>query len=145
MPLPLIRFRELISLSRRSRRPTASWAHRQIYQRRQDFVVVKQILAGLSDAQLRECPYFLFFRGIMRFAAVLSHPEEGLALTGLPLDVATSNRSYRTNSWRPSSTRRPATSSAETGSEGLELKRGLQKRPAETLIPTGCDLFHPRL
>ena len=34
-----------------------------------------------------ECPYFLFFRGIVRFAAVLSRPEQGVALTGLPLDA----------------------------------------------------------
>jgi hypothetical protein len=59
----------------------------QIYQRRHDFAEVKEILSGLSEAQLRECPYFLFFRGIVRFAAVLSRPEQGLALTGLPLDA----------------------------------------------------------
>jgi hypothetical protein len=59
----------------------------QIHLRWQEFVAVKQVLASLNDAQLRESPYFLFFRGVVRFAAVLSRPEQGVALTGLPLDA----------------------------------------------------------
>jgi hypothetical protein len=43
--------------------PNGVMALYQIYQRRQDFAEVKKILAGLSEAQLRECPYFLFFPG----------------------------------------------------------------------------------
>src|SRR5208337_3461012 len=75
------------SLSPTDLTPNGVMALCHIYQRRQDFAAVKAILGGLSDAQLRECPYFLFFRGIVRFAAVLSPPEQALALTGLPLDV----------------------------------------------------------
>lgn len=59
----------------------------QIHLRQQNFPAIKQILAGLSDGDLRACPYLLFFRGVVRFAAVLSRPEQGVALTGLPLDA----------------------------------------------------------
>ena len=59
----------------------------QIHLRQQNFSAMKQILAGLSDAELRGCPYLLFFRGIARFAAVLARPEQGGALIGLPVDA----------------------------------------------------------
>jgi hypothetical protein len=36
----------------------------QIHLRRQDFVAIKQTLGSLGDGQLRDCPYFLFFRGM---------------------------------------------------------------------------------
>jgi hypothetical protein len=75
------------SLSPTDLAPHGVMALCHIYLRRQDFAAVKEILGGLSDQQLREAPYFLFFRGIVRLAAVLSRPEQGVVLTGLPLDV----------------------------------------------------------
>jgi hypothetical protein len=72
------------SLSPADLTPNGVMALCQIHLRRQEFAAVKQVLASLNDAQLRESPYFLFFRGVVRFAAVLPRPEQGVALTGLP-------------------------------------------------------------
>ena len=114
----------------------------QIYLRRQDFAAIKQILAGLSEAQLRECPYFLFFRGIVRFAAVLSRPEQGMALTGLPLDAR------HVEPILPDQQLEADLDAAHSdlerflsGSDSLELREA--PRLAETYL-TWCDLLHPR-
>ena len=114
----------------------------QIHLRRQDFAAVKQILAGLSDAQLRECPYFLFFRGIVRFAAVLSRPEQGVALTGLPLDARLVQPILPDQQLEIELD--AAHSDLErflSASEGLELREA--PRLAEAYL-TWCDLLHPR-
>jgi hypothetical protein len=63
------------SLSPADLTPNGVMALCQIHLRRQEFAAVKQVLASLNDAQIRECP------------AVLSRPEQGVALTGLPLDA----------------------------------------------------------
>jgi hypothetical protein len=114
----------------------------QIHLRRQDFAAVKQILAGLSDTQLRESPYFLFFRGIVRFAAVLSRPEQGLALTGLPLDARLVRPILPEQQLE--SELDAAHSDLErfiSASEDLELREA--PRLAEAYL-TWCDLLHPR-
>jgi len=114
----------------------------QIYLRLQDFVAIKQILAGLSEGQLRECPYFLFFRGIMRFAAVLSRPEQGLVLTGLPLDVRHVEPILQDQQLEADLD--AAHNDLErflSRSDSLELREA--PRLAETYL-TWCDLLHPR-
>ena len=114
----------------------------QIYLRRQDFAEVKEILSGLSEAQLRECPYFLFFRGIVRFAAVLSRPEQGLVLTGLPLDVRHVQPILQDQQLEAELD--AAHSDLErflSGSVSLELREA--PRLAEAYL-TWCDLLHPR-
>jgi hypothetical protein len=114
----------------------------QIYLRRQDFRAVKQILAGLTDAQLRECPYFLFFRGIVRFAAVLSRPEQGVALTGLPPDARLVRPILPDQQLETELD--AARSDLErflSASDGLELREA--PRLAEAYL-TWCDLLHPR-
>ena len=130
------------SLSSVDLTPDGVMALCQIYQRQQDFAAVKQILAGLSDAQLRECPYFLFFRGIVRFAAVLSRPEQGVALTGLPLDARLAHPIL------PDQQLEAELDAAHSDlerflsvSEGLELREA--PRLAEAYL-TWCDLLHPR-
>ena len=130
------------SLSPATLTPNGVMALCQIYQRRQDFAAVKEILAGLSDAQLRECPYFLFFRGIVRFAAVLSRPEQGLALTGLPLDARLVQPILPDRQLEAELD--AAHSDLErflSASEGLELREA--PRLAEAYL-TWCDLLHPR-
>jgi len=122
--------------------PNGVMALCQIYQRRQDFAAIKEILGGLSDAQLRECPYFLFFRGIVRFAAVLSRPEHGLALTGLPLDVRLAQPILPDRQLEAELD--AAQSDLErflSASEGLELREA--PRLAEAYL-TWCDLLHAR-
>jgi hypothetical protein len=114
----------------------------QIHMRQQNFEAVKQILSELTESRMRECPYFLYFRGAVRFATVLSRPEQGMALTGLPLDV------------RPARTILPdhqleteldaARSDLErflSAADGLELHEA--PRLAEAYL-TWCDLLHPR-
>jgi hypothetical protein len=134
-------FREQ-SLSPTDLTPNGITALCQIYQRRQDFAAVEEILAGLSDAQLRECPYFWFFRGIVRFAAVLSRPEQALALTGLPVDVRFAQPIL------PDQQLEVELDAAHSDlerflsvSEDLELREA--PRLAEAYL-TWCDLIHPR-
>jgi hypothetical protein len=122
--------------------PNGVMALCHIHLRRQDFAVVKQILAGLSDAQLRECPYFLFFRGIVRFAAVLSLPEQGVALTGLPLDARLVQPILPDQQLEVELD--AAHSDLErflSAGEDLELREA--PRLAEAYL-TWCDLLHPR-
>ena len=52
------------SLSPADLTPNGILALCQIHSRRQEFAAVKQVLAGLNDAKLRESAYFLFFRGV---------------------------------------------------------------------------------
>ncbi len=130
------------SLSPTDLMPNGVMALCQIYQRRQEFAAVKEILGGLSDAQLRECPYFLFFRGIVRFAAVLSRPERGLALTGLPLDVRLAQPILPDRQLEAELD--AAHSDLErflSVSEALELREA--PRLAEAYL-TWSDLLHPR-
>ena len=130
------------SLSRADLAPNGVMALCQIHLRRQDFATVKQILAGLSDGQLRECPYFLFFRGIVRFAAVLSRPEQGVALTGLPLDARLVQPILPDQQLETELD--AAHSDLErflSASEDLELREA--PRLAEAYL-TWCDLLHPR-
>ena len=114
----------------------------QIYLRRQDFAAIKQILAGLSDEQLRECPYFFFFRGIVRFAAVLSRPEQGLALTGPPLDARLAQPIL------PDQQLEAELDAAHSDLERfLSASGSLELREAPRLAEayqTWCDLLHPR-
>ena len=130
------------SLSSVDLTPDGVMALCQIYQRRQDFAAVKEILAGLSDARLRECPYFLFFRGILRFAAVLSRPEQGLALSGLPVDVRLAQPIL------PDQQLEAELDAAHSDLERfLSVSEGLQLREAPRLAEaylTWCDLLHPR-
>ena len=130
------------SLSPADLTPNGVMALCQIHLRRQEFATVKQVLAGLSDAQLRESPYFLFFRGIVRFAAVLSRPEQGVALTGLPLDAR------HVQPILPDQQLETELDGAHSdlerflsASEGLELREA--PRLAEAYL-TWCDLLHPR-
>jgi hypothetical protein len=114
----------------------------QIHLRRQDFVAIKQTLGSLGDGQLRDCPYFLFFRGIVRFAAVLSRPEQGVALTGLPLDARFLQPILPTNQLEPELD--AAHSDLErflSISDSLELREA--SRLAEAFL-VWCDLLHPR-
>jgi hypothetical protein len=114
----------------------------QIYLRQQNFATVKHILSDLTEAQLRECPYFFFLRGIVRFAATLSVPEQGLVLSGLPLDVHFARAilpdqqlEIELDAARSDLERFPS------ATEGLELREAL--RLAEAYL-TWCDLLHPR-
>ena len=114
----------------------------QIHLRQQNFASVKQILCGLAEAQLRECPYFLFFRGIVRFAMVLPRPEQGVALTGLPPDVRFA-RSILPDQ-QLAIELDAARSDLErflSAVEGPELREA--PRLAEAYL-TWCDLLHPR-
>jgi hypothetical protein len=130
------------SLSPADLTPNGVMALCQIHLRRQDFVMVKQILAGLSDAQLRECPYFLFFRGIVRFAAVLSRPEQGVALTGLPLDAR------HVQPILPDQQLEAELDAAHSDLERfLSVSEALELREAPRLAEAyliWCDLLHPR-
>jgi hypothetical protein len=130
------------SLSPAALTPNGVTALCQIYQRRDDFAAVKEILCGLSDVQLRECPFFMFFRGIVRFAAVLSRPEQGLALTGLPLDVRLA---------QPILPDRQLETELDAAHSDLErflsAREGLELHEAQRLgeaYLTWCDLIHPR-
>ena len=130
------------SLSPADLTPNGIIALCQIHLRRQDFAAVKQILAGLSDLQFRESPYFLFFRGVVRFAAVLSRPEQGVALTGLPLDARFVQPILPDRQLEAELD--AAHSDLErflSASEGLELREA--PRLAEAYL-TWCDLLHPR-
>jgi hypothetical protein len=113
-----------------------------IYLRRQDFAAVNETLAGLGDRQVRECPYFLLFRGVVRFAAVLSRPERGLALTGLPLDAR------RVQTILPAQQLEAELDAAHSDLERfLSVSEGLELRGATHLAEaylTWCDLLHPR-
>ncbi len=122
--------------------PNGVMALCQIYLRRQEFAAVKQVLAGLNDAHLRESPYFLFFRGIVRFASVLSRPEQGVALTGLPLDAR------HVQPILPDQQLETELDGAHSdldrflsASERLDLREA--PRLAEAYL-TWCDLLHPR-
>jgi hypothetical protein len=130
------------SLSPADLTPNGVMALCQIHLRRQEFAAVKQVLASLNDAQLRESPYFLFFRGVVRFAAVLSRPEHGVALTGLPLDAR------HVQPILPDQQLETELDGAHSdlerflsASEGLELREA--PRLAEAYL-TWCDLLHPR-
>jgi hypothetical protein len=130
------------SLSPADLTPNGVMALCQIHLRRQEFAAVKQVLASLNDAQLRESPYFLFFRGVVRFAAVLSRPEQGVALTGLPLDAR------HVQPILPDQQLETELDGAHSdlerflsASEGLELREA--PRLAEAYL-TWCDLLHPR-
>jgi len=48
---------------------------------------VKDILESLDEKQIEDCPYFLFFRSVVRFASILAKPEQHLALMGMQLDI----------------------------------------------------------
>ena len=130
------------SLSPADLTPNGVMALCQIHLRQQDFGAVKQILAGLSDLQLRESPYFLFFRGVVRFAAVLSRPEQGVALIGLPLDAR------YVQPILPDQQLETELDGAHSdlerflpASEGFELREA--PRLAEAYL-SWCDLLHPR-
>jgi hypothetical protein len=114
----------------------------QIQLRQQNFSAIKQILAGLSDADLRGCPYLLFFRGIARFAAVLSRPEQGVALTGLPLDARLVQPIL------PDQQLETELDAAHSDLERfLSVNEDLELREAPRLAEaylTWCDLLHPR-
>jgi hypothetical protein len=130
------------SLSTNDLTPNGVLALCQIHLRKQDFAAVKQILAGLADAQLRESPYFLFFRGVVRFAAVLSRPEQGVALTGLPLDARLLHPILPTHQLETELD--AARSDLErflSANDGLELREA--PRLARAYV-TWCDLLHPR-
>jgi hypothetical protein len=55
--------------------------------RRDDIAAVKATLDRITSTQVEECPYLLFLRGAVRFASLLSKPDQKLALQGLQLDV----------------------------------------------------------
>jgi hypothetical protein len=59
----------------------------QIYLRQEKIEALKQILAGLTDTQLRENPYLHYLRGAVRFASVLPKTDQVGALIAIPLDV----------------------------------------------------------
>ena len=114
----------------------------QIHLRKQDVTAVKGILAGLVEAQLRECPYFAFLRGIVRFGAVLSRPERIVALSGLPLDVRFVHPILPAHDLETELD--AAHSDLEkflSASQVLELRDA--PRLAEAYL-TWCDLLHPR-
>ena len=128
------------SLSPADLTPNSVMALCQTHLRRQEFATVKQVLAGFS--QLRESPYFLFFRGIVRFAVVLSRPEQGVALIGLPLDARQVQPILPDQQLE--SELDGAHSDLErflSASEGLELREAA--RLAEAYL-IWCDLLHPR-
>ena len=130
------------SLSPGNLTPNGVLALCQIHLHQQNVAAVKQILAGLSDAQLRECPYFLFLRGVVHFAAVLSRPEQGVALTGLPLDARLVQPILPDQQLEIELD--AAHSDLErflSASDGLELREA--PRLAEAYL-TWCDLLHPR-
>jgi hypothetical protein len=130
------------SLSTNDLTPNGVLALCQIHLRKRDFAAVKQILAGLTDAQLRESPYFLFFRGVARFASVLSRPEQDVALTGLPLDARLLHPILPAHQLETDLD--GARSDLErflSASERLELREA--PRLAGTYL-TLCDLLHPR-
>jgi hypothetical protein len=130
------------SLSTNDLTPNGVLALCQIHLRTQDVAAVKQILAGLTDRQLRECPYFLFFRGIVRFAAVLSRPEQGVALTGLPPDARLVHAILPDQKLETElDAARSDLERFHSASEGLELREA--PRLAEAYL-TWCDLLHPR-
>lgn len=130
------------SLSTSDLTPNGVLALCQIQLRKQDFAVVKQILGGLTEAQLRQSPYFLFFRGVVRLASVLSRPEQGVALTGLPVDARLVHPILPAHQLETELD--AARSDLErflSASEGLQLREA--PRLAETYL-TWCNLLHPR-
>ena len=114
----------------------------QIYLRQENFDAAKRILSGLAKPQLRECPYFVYFRGAVRFAAVLARPEQLAALTGLPLDVRAARSVLPDHQLETELD--AARSDLEhflSAAEGLELREA--RRVAEAYL-IWCDLLHPR-
>lgn len=114
----------------------------QIHLRQQNFAAVKQILSSLSETQIRESAYFLFFRGIVRFAMVLPRPEQGVALAGLPPDARFA---------RPILPDRELEIELDAARSDLErflsAVEGLELREAPRLAETylaWSDLLHPR-
>ena len=59
----------------------------QAHLRREDVATVEAILDQATAEQIDECPQLLMLRGIVRFASVLSKPDQKLLLMGLQLDV----------------------------------------------------------
>jgi hypothetical protein len=114
----------------------------QIYLRLQNLEPLKQILAGLTDTQLRENPYLYYLRGAVRFASVLPKTEQFVALTGVPLDVRFARPIVPDHQL-----------SIELDSARSDIERcisvienlGLREaaRIAETYL-TWCDLLHPQ-
>jgi hypothetical protein len=113
----------------------------QIYLRQMNFEGVKQTLVNLSNDLIAENPYFFFLRAAVRFAAVFPLPEQGLALSGLPLDVRFA---------------RPILPDAQLAAEldtatadlhrflpaAVELELSEAQRIAHAYL-TWCDLLHP--
>lgn len=130
------------SLSPADLTPNGVMALCQIRLRQQNFPAIKETLAGLSDGELRGCPYFLFFRGVVRFAAVLPRPEQAVALAGLPLDARFAQPILPDQQLETELD--AAHSDLErflSASVDLELREA--PRLAEAYL-TWCDLLHPR-
>jgi hypothetical protein len=114
----------------------------QIHLRQENFAAVKQVLSGLAEAQIRESPHLLFFRGVVRFALILPKPEQLVALSGLPLDVRFARPIVPDQQLEIELD--AARSDLErflSSIEGLELREA--PRLAEAYL-TWCDLLHPR-
>jgi hypothetical protein len=114
----------------------------QIHMRQDNFQAVKQMLSDLTESRMRECPYFLYFRGAVRFAMVLSRPEQGVALTGLPPDVRFARPIL------PDQVLEAELDAARSDLERfLSAVESLELREAPRLAEaylTWCDLLHPR-
>ena len=54
---------------------------------KEDYEQVKDILEAIGESVIEDCPYFLFLRGVIRFASILPKPAQRLALMGMQLDT----------------------------------------------------------
>ena len=130
------------NLSTQDLAPNGILALCQIHMRRENFKAVKQTLFELTDAQLRDTPYFLLFRGALRFAMVLARPEQAMALAGLPLDVRFARPILPDQ--QLATELDAARSDLErflSAAERLEMREA--PRLAEAYL-TWCDLLHPQ-